>query len=135
MDPNDYADIVLNRPTLRYPPGGSRRNGDTSRLAAYTYRLPERLRDTARVGHLVQVPLRQASVLGVIVGLADLPPPALSAEAIRDVTDILDPLPVVTPAQITLARWNRHEYLASLSQAMRLMLPPVWRRAPSSVSP
>ena len=120
-----YADIVLNRPTLRYPPGGSPpERGDTSRLAAYTYRLPERLRDTARVGHLVQVPLRQASVLGVIVGLADLPPPALSAEAIRDVTDILDPLPVVTPAQITLARWIAHEYLASLSQAMRLMLPP-----------
>jgi len=97
-----------------YPPLSARRQpagtGDTSRLAAYTYRLPERLRDTARVGHLVQVPLRQASVLGVIVGLADLPPPALSAEAIRDVTDILDPLPVVTPAQITLAAGIAHEY-------------------------
>jgi primosomal protein N' (replication factor Y) len=120
-----YADIVLNRPTLRYPPSGSPpERGDASRLASYTYRLPERLRDAARVGHLVQVPLRQASVLGVIIGLADAPPPGLSPEAIRDVTDILDPLPVVTPAQIALARWIADEYLASLSQAMRLMLPP-----------
>ena len=120
-----YADIVLNRPTLRYPPGGSPpERGDASRSATYTYRLPERLRDASRVGHLVQVPLRQASVLGVIVALADLPPPALLPEAIRDVTDILDPLPVVTPAQIALARWIAGEYLASLSQAMRLMLPP-----------
>ncbi|MBN1136754.1 MAG: primosomal protein N', partial [Anaerolineae bacterium] len=120
-----YADIVLNRPTLRYPPGGSPpERGDTSRLASYTYRLPERLRNVARVGHLVQVPLRRACVLGVIVDLVDAPPPALSPEAIREVTDILDPLPVVTPAQIALARWIADEYLASLSQAMRLMLPP-----------
>ena len=53
-----------------------------------------------------------------------MPRRPISAEAIRDVTDILDPLPVVTPAQIALARWIADEYLASLSQAMRLMLPP-----------
>jgi primosomal protein N' (replication factor Y) (superfamily II helicase) len=120
-----YADIVLNRPTLRYPPAGSPpERGDASRLASYTYRLPERLRDAAQVGHLVQVPLRQGSALGVIVGLVHAPPPSLSPDAIRDVIDILDPLPIVTPTQIDLARWIANEYLASLSQAMRLMLPP-----------
>ena len=120
-----YADIVLNRPTLRHPPaGGPPERSDALWLATYTYRLPDRLRDIARVGHLVQVPLRRAHVLGVIVGLADAPPPALSSDAIRDVIDILDPLPVVTPVQIALARWIAGEYLASLSQAMRLMLPP-----------
>jgi len=120
-----YADIILNRPTLHHPPTGSPpERGDVSRLASYTYRIPERLRDTARVGHLVQIPLRQTYVQGVIVGLTDTPPSGLAPEAIRDVSDILDPLPIMTPIQIALARWIAGEYLASLSQAMRLMLPP-----------
>ena len=38
--------------------------------------------------------------------------------------EILDPLPVVTPVQIELARWIADAYLAPLNQAMRLMLPP-----------
>jgi primosomal protein N' (replication factor Y) len=60
----------------------------------------------------------------VIVALTENTPPDLSSEAIRDVAEILDPLPVVTPIQIDLARWLADEYLAPLSRAMRLMLPP-----------
>ncbi|MEJ2212087.1 MAG: primosomal protein N' [Anaerolineae bacterium] len=92
---------------------------------SYTYRLPERLRETAAVGHLVQVPLGPGSALGLIAHLLDEPPADLPPEVeIREVSDILDPLPVVTPAQIELARWIADEYLAPLNQAIRLMLPP-----------
>ena len=38
--------------------------------------------------------------------------------------ETLDPLPVVTQTQIELARWIACEYLAPLSQSLRLMLPP-----------
>ena len=121
-----FAEIVVNRPTHHRPPAGSEPvRGDTTRLRTYTYRLPERLREAATVGHLVQVPLAASSALGVVVELRDLPPGDLSPEIeIRDVDEILDPLPVVTPAQIELARWIARYYLVSLSQAMRLMLPP-----------
>jgi primosomal protein N' (replication factor Y) len=121
-----YAQIVVNRPTHRRPPVGSDPlRGDGSRLQTYTYRLPERLREQMAVGHLVQVPLGASTALGVIVVLADAPPPDLSPEtAIRDVAELLDPLPVVTPLQIDLARWIATRYLEPLSQAMRLMLPP-----------
>ncbi len=121
-----FVQIVVNRPTHHRPPAGSEPlRGDTTRLATFTYRLPERLREVAVVGHLVQVPLGNGTALGVIVALLDVPPADLPAgTTIRDVTEILDPLPVVTPVQIELARRIARECLAPLNQAMRLMLPP-----------
>ncbi len=121
-----YAQVVVNRPTRRrLPLGAEPVRGDRSWLAIYTYRLPPSLTRGARPGHLVQVPLRTSTALGVIIELTASPPADLPPETdIRDVADILDPLPVVTPTQMRLARWLAEAYLASLSQAMRLMLPP-----------
>ncbi len=121
-----YAEIVVNRPTHRRPPAGAGPlQGDRSRLQAYTYRLPERLSKAVTVGHLVQVPFGTGMALGVVVALRDTPPPDLPPQVeIRDVAELLDPLPAVTPVQIELARWIADEYLAPLSQALRLMLPP-----------
>ena len=119
-----YAEIVLTRPTHRHPPAGSVPERVPGwQWATYTYRLPEKLA-LIQVGHLVQVPVRQATMPGVVVGLAGTPPTGLAVEAIRDIVDLLDPLPVVTPAQIALARWIAGEYVAPLSQSLRLMLPP-----------
>jgi primosomal protein N' (replication factor Y) len=120
-----FAEVIVNRPTHYHPPAGADPlRGDTSRLVTYTYRLPERLQDTAAVGHLVQVPLGASTALGIIISLTDMSPPNLPPDSIRDVAEILDPLPVVTPTQIELAHWIAEAYLAPLSQAMRLMLPP-----------
>jgi primosomal protein N' (replication factor Y) len=120
-----FAEVVVNRPTHRRPPiGGDPLRGDLSRHVTYTYRLPDHLQELAAVGHLVQVPLRASTAMGVIIALTDAAAPDLSPESIRDIAEILDPLPVVTPIQIELARWIADEYLAPLSQAMKLMLPP-----------
>ena len=54
-----FAEIVVNRPLYRRPPTGSEPlRDDASRRATLTYHLPERLRESAAVGHLVQVPLQ-----------------------------------------------------------------------------
>ena len=121
-----FAEIVVNRPTHRRPPPGAEPlRGDRSRLATYTYRLPPRLRETAAVGCLVQVPFGHGTALGVIVARRETPPADLPPEVeIRDVAELLDPRPVVTPTQIALARRIAEEYLAPLYQALRLMLPP-----------
>jgi len=121
-----YAEIIVNRPIQKRPSAASPPlRGDGSRLTTFTYRLPERLRETAQVGHLVQVPLRHSTALGVIANLSDsLPPGMPPGIKILDVTEILDSLPVVTPVQIELGRWISSSYLAPLGQAMRLMLPP-----------
>jgi primosomal protein N' (replication factor Y) len=121
-----FVQVVVNRPTHHRPPTGTDPlRGDTTHLVTYTYRLPDHLRNAAVVGHLVRVPLQASNALGVVVALTDAPPADLSPEIeIRDVTEILDPLPVVTPVQIDLAFWIAREYLAPLNQAMRLILPP-----------
>ncbi len=120
-----YAQVIVNRPIqLRPPIGSDPLRGDDSRLASYTYHLPDRLRSVITVGHLVQVPLRTSTALGIVVALVDAPPPDLPPESIRDVAEVLDPLPAVTPVQIELAQWIAERYLAPLSLALRLMLPP-----------
>ena len=120
-----YANVVVDRPIQRRPPPGADPQRGRSGAESLTYRLPEGLREEAAVGHLVQVPLRGSTALGVIVELMDEPPPGLSPDVeIRDVGNILDPLPVVTGAQIALARWIAYEYLAPLNRALRLTLPP-----------
>jgi primosomal protein N' (replication factor Y) len=120
-----FAEIVVNRPTHKRPPAGSLPlRGDDTRQQTYTYRLPERLREAATVGHLVQVPLGTSTAQGIVVALSDAPPGLPPGVEIRDVDELLDPLPVVTPTQIELARWIADACLEPLSQAMRLMLPP-----------
>ena len=121
-----YAQVIVNRPIQKRPPTASPpTRDDGTRLATFTYRLPERLREMALVGHLVQVPLHRSTALGVIASLRDSPPTDLSPGIeILDVTEILDALPVVTPIQIELGRWIAKRYLAPLGQAIRLMLPP-----------
>jgi primosomal protein N' (replication factor Y) (superfamily II helicase) len=120
-----YAQVVVNRPIQRRPPLGADplREEGTHRLS-HTYRLPERLREAARAGLLVQVPLGASTALGVIVAVSDEAPGDLDPSSIRDVAGVLDLLPVVTPVQIRMACWLAEAYLAPLSQAMRLMLPP-----------
>jgi primosomal protein N' (replication factor Y) len=121
-----FVQVIVNRPTHYRPPLGSDPvRDDTSHMATFTYRLPERLRDMISVGHLVQVPLGASAAQGIVVALADEPPDDLPAGIeIRELTECLDPLPVVTQTQIDLARWVASEYLAPLNQSIRLMLPP-----------
>ena len=121
-----FVEVVVNRPIHRRPPPGTGPTRDaTSSTLSYTYRLPEHLRDQMAIGHLVRVPLGPGSAQGVVIGLTDQPRDDLpTGTAIREVTELLDPLPVVTPVQIELAHWVARQYLAPLNQSMRLMLPP-----------
>jgi primosomal protein N' (replication factor Y) len=121
-----YMQVIVNRPTYRRPSAGSDPlPDDASRLVSYTYRLPERLQETVLVGHLIQVPLGASTTIGIVAALTDSAPRDLPAGVeIRDVIELLDLLPVVTPTQINLTHWIADQYLAPLSEAIRLMLPP-----------
>ncbi len=101
-----FADIVVNVPRL---------------TAAYSYAIPESLRGRIKIGHLVTVPFGPQRTQGIVTGLSDTPPPVKQVSAIEG---LIDPEPVLTPAQIDLARWLAHTYLASLIECLILMLPP-----------
>ncbi len=85
----------------------------------FDYRLPPELEGRVGAGHLVTVPFGKQTVQGVVLELVAVP----SVAETRPALDLLDPLPVLTPAQIALARWMAEHFLAPLAAMISLMLP------------
>ncbi len=94
-----------------------------SLAGTFHFYVPPDLADTIRAGHLVTVPFSGRDAQGVIVGLSDDPPAEIATDRLRSVIDLVDPHPVVTVAQLDLAYWISHTYLAPLIDTITLMLP------------
>ncbi|HEY5269142.1 MAG TPA: primosomal protein N' [Anaerolineales bacterium] len=99
-----FARIAVNVPSL---------------TGEFDYHLPTELEGKIGAGHLVTVPFGKQTVQGVVLELIRQP----SVVETKPVLDLLDPLPVVTAAQITLARWMSDYFLAPLATMINLMLP------------
>ena len=114
-----YAEVIVDRPTFQRhkkpaPP-------DENPLAmTFHYHIPPELADELTVGQLVSVPFRAEQLPAVVTALTDSSP----VPKTRPLTAILDHTPVLTPAQLKLARWLSHEYLAPLATCVRFFLPP-----------
>lgn len=93
----------------------------------YHYRLPDDWPSDRAVstGLLVDVPFGEQRLQGIVVSLsddeADLPP---DLPDLKPIHDVVDPLPVLTPAQLDLAYWISHTYQTPLPACLTLMLPP-----------
>lgn len=86
----------------------------------FSYGLPESLAPIVGPGSLVRVPFASRHLQGVVCSLAatcDLP-------HVRDIEEMLDPVPVVTSHQLRLAEWISKYYAAPLSDVLGAMLPP-----------
>ncbi len=144
-----YAEIVVDRPivkpsrrsfvetpadrTIPYPEIAAMDNVDGTApesinplATTFHYHIPSHLTERLRPGHLVAVPFRNQQLTGVVVRLTDHSP----VEQTKPVAALLDPEPVVTPAQIALAYWLSFEYLAPLSVCLKYFLPPGANRKP-----
>jgi primosomal protein N' (replication factor Y) len=99
-----YAQIVVNMPAV---------------TGIFDYALPPALEGKAGVGSLVTVPFGKQIVQGVILRIVPEP----SVPEVKNVLDLLDPQPVLTAAQITLAQWLAEQTLASLAACTGLMIP------------
>lgn len=86
----------------------------------FDYRIPEMLLPLAAPGCLVVVPFGKQNVQGIILELLDAP----SIEETRPITSLIDPSPVLTPYQISLAKIIAEETLSPLAVCLTLMLPP-----------
>ena len=86
----------------------------------FHYHLPAELEGRVDRGHLVTVPFGKQMVQGVVLSVVDAP----SVPQTRPVEALLDPQPVVTGAQIELARHLSEVTLTPLSVCLALMLPP-----------
>jgi primosomal protein N' (replication factor Y) len=121
-----YAEVVVNT-SLRRGPRAIRRSEEApSRDAvealgrAFHYTIPEPLLGRLEVGHMVRVPFGRRVLEGIVVALADSSPVVET----RNIEALLDPHPVLSPAQIELARWMSSQYLAPLRSCLQQMLPP-----------
>ncbi|MDH4135610.1 MAG: hypothetical protein OEW09_02680, partial [Anaerolineae bacterium] len=113
-----YAEVVVNTPLHR-------RGTVTEDLASdlsptFHYAIPPELQNQVTVGQLVWVPFGPRRLQGLILALSDTSP----VEETKDLYEIIDPQPVLSPVQIQLARWISSYYLAPLIDCVRLMLPP-----------
>ena len=86
----------------------------------FDYLVPEELRDRVGVGCPVAVPLGPRRCVGYVVGLADSTD---YAGQLRPIDAVLG-VPVFAVEALSLAEWIAAEYVAPLSEAMRLFLPP-----------
>ena len=86
----------------------------------FDYEIPAPLRGRLAPGHLVQVPFGGALAHAIVLEVHDRPPEV----TLKTLIDRLDPRPVVTPAQIELARWISERYRAPLGPCLWLWLPP-----------
>ncbi|MEW6406075.1 MAG: hypothetical protein AB1649_30185, partial [Chloroflexota bacterium] len=100
-----FAEVVVNVPAVS---------------GTFDYRVPDELASRVNMGQLVTVPFGKQTVQGVIVRFMDTP----SVQETKSIIDILDPLPVLTHAQIMLADETAKENLAPVAAMVSLMLPP-----------
>lgn len=121
-----YAEVVVNI-SLRRSRKAIRRHEEAPSQGAYDplgrtfhYAIPPSLQGRVRVGHMVRVPFGPRVLQGIVVGLSESSPVAET----RDIEALLDPQPVLSPAQIELARWMSEYYLAPLLHCLYQMLPP-----------
>ncbi|MBI3958194.1 MAG: DEAD/DEAH box helicase, partial [Chloroflexi bacterium] len=131
-----YAEVIVNVPIRRTfgrgqnapPPtelpgfdgdGAAEFDDSTASLQTFHYHLPPELVGSVQPGHLVWVPFGKQTLQGVVVRLA-----AGAPVQTRPIKRLARPQPVLTPAQIALSFWIADYYVAPLSEAVKLFLPP-----------
>ena len=85
----------------------------------FDYSLPPELEGQLGAGHLVTVPFGKQTVQGVVLELVAEP----SVAETKSILDLLDPQPVLTAAQIELAKQLAESTLNPLAAIINLMLP------------
>ncbi len=86
----------------------------------FHYHLPPELEGLIQAGQLVEVPFGRQQVQGVVLRFVDTP----EIPQTKPVTALLDPLPVLFPAQMQLARELAQSTLSPLAAWINAMLPP-----------
>lgn len=86
----------------------------------FTYRVPPRFASKVKTGSLVVVPLQNRFQVGYVLGFRDRP----DLPHIRDLQAVVDEPPAFDASMLELCSWISERYLSTLSQALRLAIPP-----------
>lgn len=87
---------------------------------SFEYRVPESLKKDISIGKMVVVPFGRASRIGYVASFSD----KQLVERHVDITAVIDEPPVFDNLAADLARWTAEKYICSVSDVIRLMVPP-----------
>lgn len=94
----------------------------------FDYLVPERLRDQAAVGMRVYVPFHGEKLVGFILALKS---ESAYTGKLQELSELMDPSPVLDEVGLHLARWISEYYLCPLGLVLQAMVPSLLRpRAP-----
>jgi primosomal protein N' (replication factor Y) len=97
-------------------------NSPVAQRRTFSYAIPSDL--SINVGQAVWVPFGEKILQGIVLELS--PYPAVAET--REIIDVIEPKPLLSPARVMLARWISEYYLSPLFDAVALMLPPKFER-------
>ena len=97
-------------------------NSPIAQRRTFSYAIPPGL--SIDVGQAVWVPFGEKLLQGVVLELSDYP----AVEETREIAGVVESCPILSPYQISLARWISEHYLSPLFDAVALMLPPGFER-------
>src|SRR5215472_9173870 len=90
----------------------------------FTYAIPERLADSVCAGSRVLVPFRNRAMTGVVVESSVRRPDPAQIKNVREIAEVLDPIPALPLKLVELGRWVSSYYVAPIGEVLRAMLPP-----------
>jgi primosomal protein N' (replication factor Y) len=104
-----FVDVVINRPLDQ----------------VLSYRVPPRLVELIQVGQRLRVPLGRGDrpATGYSVAVRETPPEGLDAGRLKEVLEILDPMPLIDGRMLELTRWLAEYYVCSWGQALNAAVP------------
>lgn len=86
-----------------------------------TYSVPEPWRSKIVVGGRVAVNIGKSKVMsGIVIGIKETNE---GGYAVKEISEVIDSNPILTPAQITLWQWIAEYYVCTLGEVMKYFLP------------
>lgn len=92
--------------------------------STFTYTVPASLEDEPLAGRRVVVPFGRRMLVGVGLGESDRARAASIEGPLKEIAELPDPVPALSPALLEMGRWISRYYLAPIGEAFRAMLPP-----------
>jgi primosomal protein N' (replication factor Y) len=92
---------------------------------SFTYRIPANLQGTIKLGARLLLPFGRREITGYAVGLhAEIPPGVeIDESKIKDVLEVLDDEPLITPEILKLTQWTADYYASFWGEMLKASLP------------
>jgi len=102
-------------------------NSPAGKQQLFSYSIPRHLE--VRPGQAAWVPFGNCVLQGIVVSISQYP----SVPSVRPINSLIQDVPIISPAHLTLAQWISRYYHSHLFSAIALFLPPGFERQPLTI--